>query len=200
MWETIRGLVADGCTILLTTSTRRGGPARGPDRRHRPGSQGRRGTSAELKAQVGGSSLRVQLADGADARAASVVAGEVSRHVPVLFPTGTGFSVSLSDANVAADVLIALRQGSLDIVNAASSSPPWTRCSWLLPAMQARRLPLSPRDPQHDHGHEPRPCGEAPGGPDHPHLHTHFRVLARRPRWPGEPCSRCAATRSSSWM
>jgi ABC-2 type transport system ATP-binding protein len=43
--------------------------------------------------------------------------------VPVLFPTGTGFSVSLSDANVAADVLIALRQGSLDIVTAAIQQP-----------------------------------------------------------------------------
>ena len=124
MWETIRGLVADGCTILLTTqyldeADQLADRIAVIDR----GRKVAEGTSAELKAQVGGSSLRVQLADGADARAASVVAGEVSRHVPVLFPTGTGFSVSLSDANVAADVLIALRQGSLDIVNAAIQQP-----------------------------------------------------------------------------
>lgn len=72
---------------------------------------------------MGGSSLRVELADYVDARAASAVAGEVARHLPILSPTGTGFSVSLSDANQAADVLIALRQGSLDIVNAAIEQP-----------------------------------------------------------------------------
>ena len=43
--------------------------------------------------------------------------------MPVISPTGTGFSLSLSDANQAADVLIALRQGSLDIVNAAIEQP-----------------------------------------------------------------------------
>ncbi len=81
------------------------------------------GTPDELKAQVGGSSLRVQLADGAVARAASAVASEVAHHAPVLSETGMGFSVSLSDANQAADVLIALRHRNLDIVNAAIEQP-----------------------------------------------------------------------------
>ena len=81
------------------------------------------GTSDELKAQVGGSSLRVQLAATADVAAAASVSGEVAHHAPFLSPTGTGFSVSLSDANQAADVLIALRQRGMDIVNAAIEQP-----------------------------------------------------------------------------
>ena len=124
MWETIRALVADGCTILLTTqyldeADQLAGRIAVIDR----GRKVAEGTSAELKAQVGGSSLRVQLADGVDARAASAVAGEVAHHVPIVSATGTGFSVALSDANQAADVLIALRQGNLDIVNAAIQQP-----------------------------------------------------------------------------
>jgi ABC-2 type transport system ATP-binding protein len=124
MWETIRALVADGCTIVLTTqyldeADQLADRIAVIDR----GRKVAEGTPAELKAQVGGSSLRVQLADGVDARAASAVAGEVAHHVPILSADGTGFSVSLSDANHAADVLIALRQGSLDIVNAAIEQP-----------------------------------------------------------------------------
>ena len=124
MWATIRALVADGCTILLTTqyldeADQLADRIAVIDR----GRKVAEGTSAELKAQVGGSSLRVQLADGGDARTAAAVAGEVSHHVPVLLATGTGFSVSLSDANQAADVLIALRQRNIDILNATIDQP-----------------------------------------------------------------------------
>ena len=124
MWATIRALVADGCTILLTTqyldeADQLADRIAVIDR----GRKVAEGTSAELKAHVGGSSLRVQLADGVDARAASAAAGQAAHHVPILSPAGTGFSVSLSDANQAADVLIALRQGSLDIVSAAIEQP-----------------------------------------------------------------------------
>lgn len=40
---------------------------------------------------------------------------DLIRDTPVPTPTGAGFSVTLSDANQAADVLIALRDHDLDI-------------------------------------------------------------------------------------
>jgi len=56
------------------------------------------------------------------ARAVTLVA-EVMHDTPITTPSGTGFSVKLSDANQAADVLIALRDHHLDIVNAAIEQP-----------------------------------------------------------------------------
>jgi len=50
-------------------------------------------------------------------------AAEAVRDAPVLATTGSGFSVSLSDANQAADVLIALRRRNADIVNATVDQP-----------------------------------------------------------------------------
>jgi ABC-2 type transport system ATP-binding protein len=124
MWETIRGLVADGSTILLTTQYL--DEADELADRIAVIDRGRKvaeGTPEELKAQVGGSMIRVQLADGVDASAAAAVAEGVAHHRPILTPTRTGFSVSLADANQAADILIALRSNHIDIENAAIEQP-----------------------------------------------------------------------------
>ena len=124
MWETIRGLVADGCTILLTTQYL--DEADELADRIAVIDRGRKvaeGTPEELKAQVGGSIIRVQLAEGVDASAAAAIAEGVAHHRPILTPTGTGFSVSLANANQAADILIALRSNDIDIKNAAIEQP-----------------------------------------------------------------------------
>jgi ABC-2 type transport system ATP-binding protein len=124
MWETIRGLVADGCTILLTTQYL--DEADELADRIAVIDRGRKvaeGTPEELKAQVGGSMIRVQLAEGVDATAAAALAEGVAHHRPLLTPTRTGFSVSLADANQAADILIALRTNHIDIENAAIEQP-----------------------------------------------------------------------------
>ena len=81
------------------------------------------GTPAELKAKIGTSSLHVALVEGADAAKAVALAADLTGETPILMPTGLGFSVRLSDANQAADVLIALRDHGLDITNATVEQP-----------------------------------------------------------------------------
>lgn len=124
MWETIRGLVADGCTILLTTQYL--DEADELADRIAVIDRGRKvaeGTPEELKAQVGGSMIRVQLAEGVNASSAAALAEAVAHHMPMLTPTRTGFSVSLANANQAADILIALRTNHIDIEDAAIEQP-----------------------------------------------------------------------------
>ena len=51
------------------------------------------------------------------------MAAELIGDTPIRTPAGSGFSVQLSDANQAADVLIALRDQHLDIARAAVEQP-----------------------------------------------------------------------------
>jgi ABC-2 type transport system ATP-binding protein len=124
MWDTIRDLVAEGSTILLTTQYLDEADALAGriiviDR----GRKVAEGSPAELKSKIGTSSLRVQLVEGADTAKAVALAAELTRDTPILLPTGSAFSVKLSDANHAADVLIALRAHRLDIANATIDQP-----------------------------------------------------------------------------
>jgi ABC-2 type transport system ATP-binding protein len=124
MWDTIRGLVADGCTIVLTTqyldeADELADRVAVIDR----GRKVAEGTPSELKDHVGGSRLRVQLADGIALDEAVTLAAQIAGHAPVPAAAGSAFSVSLSDANQAADVLIALRRRHFDIVNATIEQP-----------------------------------------------------------------------------
>jgi ABC-2 type transport system ATP-binding protein len=124
MWDTIRGLVAEGSTIMLTTQYLDEADALAGrivviDR----GRKVAEGTPSQLKAQIGTSSLRVQMAEGADTVDAAVLAADLTSNTPIVFPSGSGFSVKLSDANQAADVLIALRNHQLDITNASVEQP-----------------------------------------------------------------------------
>src|ERR1035438_443023 len=115
MWDTIRDLVAEGSTILLTTqyldeADALAGRIAVIDR----GRKVAEGTPAELKSKIGTSSLHVQMAKGADRATAIALAADLTRNTPMVSPTGSAFSVTLSDANEAADVLVALRNHKLD--------------------------------------------------------------------------------------
>ena len=124
MWDTIRDLVAEGSTILLTTqyldeADALAGRIAVIDR----GRKVAEGTPEELKSQVGGSSLRVQMANSAETSSAVALAGTLTGDTPVVTFDGAGFSVTLADANQAADVLLALRNHNLDIVNVTVEQP-----------------------------------------------------------------------------
>jgi ABC-2 type transport system ATP-binding protein len=124
MWDTIRDLVASGCTIVLTTQYLEEADELAD--RIAVIDSGRKvaeGTPSELKAQIGGSTLRVQLADANDTDAAAALTAKLTRRQPVLMPTESGFAVSLSDANQAAEVLIALRHQNISIANATIDQP-----------------------------------------------------------------------------
>jgi ABC-2 type transport system ATP-binding protein len=124
MWDTIRSLVAEGSTILLTTQYLDEADALADriaviDR----GRKVAEGSPSQLKTQIGTSSLRVEMAKGADTLRALALAGGVTSDTPIVSPAGSGFSVKLSDANQAADVLIELRNHGLDITNATVEQP-----------------------------------------------------------------------------
>jgi ABC-2 type transport system ATP-binding protein len=124
MWDTIRDLVAEGSTILLTTqyldeADALAGRIAVIDR----GRKVAEGTPGQLKTQIGTSSLRVQMVEAADTAAAVALAADLTGDTPVVPPTGSGFSVTLNDANQAADVLVALRNHRLDIANATIEQP-----------------------------------------------------------------------------
>jgi ABC-2 type transport system ATP-binding protein len=124
MWDTIRDLVAEGSTIMLTTQYLDEADAlAGRIAVIDHGRKVAEGTPSQLKTQVGTSSLRVQMAERADTAKAVALATELTRVTPIISPTGSGFSVTLSVANEAADVLVVLRNQKLDITNVTVEQP-----------------------------------------------------------------------------
>src|SRR5207244_13599150 len=110
MWDTIRGLVADGSTILLTTqyldeADQLADRIAVIDR----GVKVAQGTPDELKTSVGSSTLQLRMSDPDEASSAAAVVRRVLGEEPVLTPEAGGMNAALGDANQAADVLIALR-------------------------------------------------------------------------------------------
>ncbi|WP_017933537.1 ATP-binding cassette domain-containing protein [Nocardioides sp. Iso805N] len=124
MWDTIRDLVANGSTILLTTqyldeADQLADRIAVIDR----GLKVAEGTPSDLKTSVGESSLQLRLSDKSLIEEAALLVKRITGSSPVLTPEAGGLNVPLPDANQAADVLIALRQASLSITSAAVQQP-----------------------------------------------------------------------------
>ncbi len=124
MWDTIRGLAADGCTIMLTTqyldeADQLADRVAVIDR----GRKVAEGTPDELKTSIGSSALQLQLAEGADDDLARQVVRRVVGREPVLTPESGHLNVPLDAADEAADVLIGLRQAGVTITSVSVTKP-----------------------------------------------------------------------------
>ena len=124
MWDTIRGLAAAGCTILLTTqyldeADQLADRVAVIDR----GRKVAEGTPDDLKASAGDSTLQLQLGQGADQDLARQVVWRVVGREPVLTSESGRMNVPLDTADDAADVLIGLRQAGLTITAVSVARP-----------------------------------------------------------------------------
>src|SRR6476659_8158686 len=124
MWATIRELVADGCTILLTTqyldeADQLADRIAVIDR----GVKVAEGTPTQLKASVGSSTLQLRLTDPSYLSEAAAVIHRVLPDEPVLTPEAGGLNVPLVDADQAAEALIALRQHGISVESVSVAQP-----------------------------------------------------------------------------
>jgi ABC-2 type transport system ATP-binding protein len=124
MWETIRALVAEGSTVLLTTqyldeADQLAGRIAVIDR----GKLVALGTPDQLKSSVGDSTLQLTLAADADRELAHAIVVRVLGDEPQLTPESGRMNVALDVADRAADVLIALRQAGVGIETISVDKP-----------------------------------------------------------------------------
>ncbi|MEU6185929.1 ATP-binding cassette domain-containing protein [Nocardia sp. NPDC047038] len=124
MWETIRRLVREGATVLLTTqyldeADQLADRIAVIDR----GKVIADGTADELKASVGGSSLHLTLVDRGQLDEARRIIGDFLGVEAQITPEAGRLTAPLTDAGVTADLLIRLREWEIGIDEITVTKP-----------------------------------------------------------------------------
>ncbi len=156
MWTTIRELVAEGATILLTTqyldeADQLADRIAVIDR----GVKVAEGTPDQLKTSVGSSTLQLRIADPANLQDAVSVLSRVLPDEPVLTPEAGGINVALADADRAAEALIALRQAEISIASVSVAKPTLDEVFLALTGHDTSEPETTDTDAHDDHELEP---------------------------------------------